>query len=1160
MDGEKQVSHATGSGRLRRQVLHLILVTGLMLAGLSTASPVDSRPLSPEEFELVRRDITAMINTDVAAVSDFTVREATPDRIQRLLRMPEFVKMDATEKANALIFAGLHDLLSFERLSDVSRRMETWFPDTMKRFRNAWLGVEKGGFGFGDTAFYGPFPEWKAESAAFMTAWNCVPQVAWLQPDRFPFAKRTVDQLGKASNSIETAMPLQFSNSGSQHALEFSRCIQEIRMSYGSGLFSPSQRKAMSQAVTNQLAGIFARQLEKDRCTGKGPDDCVMVLLLWSDLSPEDRLLARTLQRLEADVGLVPPDFEVPGKRPEWSSEASPAGDRFLREGAFLRAKMTSVLAAPDAWPANSLSIVQQQVVIWEKWGLAHVAPSQRYDIDSNEYADPHVPEKRRKSGLPLNGFEKVVVNAVPAPVSPAQQRATAGQFDQDAPLYAQISWSDPSNPEFVDLGNDELLIRTTKGLLWWDVQGNRFEDVDGGPYPSDRVRLHRSARVPGGAFIVMTSIEDRPRQGANPSATIVWWDGHSRRLAATLPWTDHAEGKPSLHPLDRHRALVCHGASEEKPGRMRVVEMREGRVEWVTKDSPELRTQLQLAHVDGVVWLGAESIQVSSISGVGLSTRSCRWAFKQLPPSIKGYNWVSMEEPVFLEDGKVLIMSVAWGDGSGRNDTPSPLMWDPAQRKWTTPFPQLTDESSFQHIYRTSGRAVWRAAGNYQERLNTELWRWERTLQRLGRRWMGDNGGAYSLLPLSDGRALVFNRNVNSNHPDYAKGGQVIMMSIRDEAEPVRGRLAFNHDVLAAIPAGGGLAVVLGEHVEKIDMQRRASSELPQLPVTQKYAIAFTTGAKDILLLGGFPAGCRWRINSQLDYLTDSKSCTPMTPLPMYRLSPGAQEWTVMPEVSLPYARGTHSHQRTDVILRAGGELMYLTGPGLQDWLLREKNFDYSYSSSELRSWKAGRVRSLGTLRRARSEASLLMLRDGRLAVAGGKEQIRRAASPEECRGEAATEYCPYVLQTAATTEVFDGKTGVWSFGPAPKMLGGHAVQLANGRVVKIHRYECKDSFGVCGEISDAEFRSWRRLPSAPEMSEWDIGTVYAVGNKVLLIPSSASRDRRIRIWDDVRFRWDAWQQWPARQDWVDILPADEKHALVIHHDRSFAVVTYPQ
>lgn len=1154
------MSYARVLSWLLRSVLHIVPVLSLILADMSLANPVDTHQLSSKEFELVRRDITAMINTDVAAVSDFTVREATADRIRRLLPMPEFAQMGASEKANALIFAGVHNLLAFERLSDVSRHMEVWFPETMKRFRNAWLGEGSGNYGFRETTFYGPFPEWRPESAAFMLAWNCVPQLAWLQPDRFPFAKRTVDQLRKASNSIETAMPLNFSDRGSQHDLEFARCIQEIRMSHGSGLFSLAQRNVMSLAVTEHLAGIFARQLAKDHCTGKGPDDCVMVLLLWSDLVPGDRLLARTLQMLEAEVGLVPPDSGVPGKRPEWSSEASPEGDRFLREGAFLRAKMTSVLAVPDAWPTNALPTVHQQVVNWERWGLAHVAPSQRYDIDDNEYADPHVPEQRRKAGLPLNGFEKVVADATPAPVSPAQQKVSESRYDQDAPLYAQINWSDPFNPEFADLGNDELLIRTTKGLQWWDIQRNRFKDVDGGPYPSDRVRLHRSARVPGGAFIVMSSTTDRQHRGANPSAMIVWWDGQDRRLAATLPWTDRSEGNPVLRPLGKSRALVCHGALEEKVARMRVIEMREGRIEWVTQDSQELRVQLQQAYVDGDVWLGSESIQVSSSSGVGLSTRTCQWVFKQLPSGIQGFNWIAMEEPVFLEGGKILIMSVAWGDGSGRNDISSPLAWEPAKAKWTTPFPQLTDGSSFQHIYHANDRAAWRAVGNYQERLNTELWRWERTLHRIGREWMGDNGGAYSLWPLSDGRALVFNRNVNSNHPDYAKGGQVVMMSVHDEVGPVRGRLAFSHDAATAISAGGGHAVVLGEHIEQIDLRRRASRELPQLPVAQKYASVVATSAQDILLFGGLPAGCQWNVHSSSpDHLADARNCHPMVPLPMYRLAPGANAWTEVTEIRLPYAKGTHSYQRTDAIMRAGGELMYLMGPGLQDWLLREKNFDYSRSSSELMSWKVGSTRNLGTLRRARSEASLLELRDGRLAVAGGKEQIRRAASPEECKGEAATDYCPYVLQTASTTEVFDSKTRKWSFGPAPKILGGHAVRLTNGRIVKIHWYECGGGPDLCGEISDPDFRSWRRLPSPPEMSEWDIGNVYAVGNKVVMVPYSGSRDRRIRIWDDTRFRWDVWQQWPARQDWADILPADEKHALVIHHDRSFALAAYP-
>ena len=81
-----------------------------------------AEPLDASEVQAVVREIEAMVKTKEDRVVDFDVRDATPDRIERLYRSPEVVHLPKTIRENGLIFAGRGStLLHFAQPSDVGR-------------------------------------------------------------------------------------------------------------------------------------------------------------------------------------------------------------------------------------------------------------------------------------------------------------------------------------------------------------------------------------------------------------------------------------------------------------------------------------------------------------------------------------------------------------------------------------------------------------------------------------------------------------------------------------------------------------------------------------------------------------------------------------------------------------------------------------------------------------------------------------------------------------------------------------------------------------------------------------------------------------------------------------------------------------------------------
>lgn len=298
-------------------------------------------PLSPSEFDAVLAEVKRMVDTPSSEAERFVVREATPERIQRLYAMPEWLAQPLTIRENGLIFAGQGPLLRFDQPSNILAKVSSWFPTELEQARmDPYQQVGS------HLHLWGPYPSWQDEPAAFMGLWNCMPQVIWMWPEADPF-------MPPPGTSYLAHHPIASLRANSDRA-DFGLCIREFN-----GLRAAAtapERTAIQQEVQGIGARVadvlqtkFDRFLSAQRCQRHGPDDCVLMLRLWGSLAPQAPRLAETLRRLEPEA--------LPGT----PLRADHRMGGLLRTSTFLETKVRSILTAPGAWPKEALPAVLRQ-------------------------------------------------------------------------------------------------------------------------------------------------------------------------------------------------------------------------------------------------------------------------------------------------------------------------------------------------------------------------------------------------------------------------------------------------------------------------------------------------------------------------------------------------------------------------------------------------------------------------------------------------------------------------------------------------------------------------------------------------------------------------------------------------------------------------------
>jgi len=358
-----------------------VLVAALCLSPWLRAADAPPSPFPADETRVVLGEINAMIRTGEESVDSFVLREATPDRMRRLLDSPYFATLTKVERENALVLAAKTGQLSFDSPGDLLARMTAWFPDLIKPAQTDRSRES----GLRDILTYGPFRDTPADQAAFLLLWNCMPQIAWLRPGEYPLNRHSPqDSIAMAGE--ESARTMR----GSATEFGFRQCLREMP---GGAIYQlrQAERDRLFPAVAAVIRDRLETTLRRQACNGTGPDDCVWLLLLWADLQPNDPALREALRRLAPVAGLrVWPPRSDPGPVSfAWNHAVSAEANTAWRTGAFLRAQLASVAAHPEAWDDAERREALRQALRFSRQWRSVTQGSTRYDLARDGLANP---------------------------------------------------------------------------------------------------------------------------------------------------------------------------------------------------------------------------------------------------------------------------------------------------------------------------------------------------------------------------------------------------------------------------------------------------------------------------------------------------------------------------------------------------------------------------------------------------------------------------------------------------------------------------------------------------------------------------------------------------------------------------------------------------
>ncbi|MEQ1513094.1 MAG: hypothetical protein ABL934_10505 [Lysobacteraceae bacterium] len=382
---------------LRRLAASLALVAAPAIAAAPT-------PLAPAELQALRAELEALRQEEMKALgkgemnlADLRARLATPDQVERLFATPAFLADPEDAKAMAFMLAGPGEALRFDKPSDVLATVAARFPAELAASRAK-------GASFISPSLYGPYPHWTPQSIAWMALWQCTPTFVWMEPDGSPFRREP----GLTHRRVLNAL-------GDDD--DFGDCLQHGlgREHFGRDAAAQQRDKDRRQAMLARalplLTDRLLRHLETAGCSGQGPDDCVAVLLMLSQIAPGDPRLARQLARLEPEVKPTDPLPEPLQSRERYERRQQPVGEprhlTFLRRAAFLRAKLAVALAAGSdlALPP----VLAQLSLLATRWEAAFDWRWSRYQLEQSPRFDPWA-QLRRSAGHAA-AFEAVLAH-----------------------------------------------------------------------------------------------------------------------------------------------------------------------------------------------------------------------------------------------------------------------------------------------------------------------------------------------------------------------------------------------------------------------------------------------------------------------------------------------------------------------------------------------------------------------------------------------------------------------------------------------------------------------------------------------------------------------------------------------------------------------------
>lgn len=778
-----------------------------------------------------------------------------------------------------------------------------------------------------------------------------------------------------------------------------------------------------------------------------------------------------------------------------------------------------------------------------------------------------------------VNPYDDPPRPAAPA-AAPAPAEAPPLVVGAVATVLATVNWADPADPRAVPLRGQKYLFDTKDGVQVWDSTHLILTPL---PALAAGVRLLDQAWVPfqsGPALGTLVAVRDAQLA----SVVLVREDGAAveRRLMLPIGFIPDA-----MVRLADDAALVCSSAA----GHSLVVGGRGGELTQRshTDAHPYAPDMLVRAGVVGAVegFPDQKEIKVEADGRIGqpllFDTRTCRWRARGLPEPMASALELTMSvrTDVRLNYAGKAIVAASWRDPLTREmkTLQTPLVWNEEHAQWwqrkTADLPGVPPQAVAGLLegdwsYAAGdGRFAFHSSHDNQ---------WREATQRL---------------PAHDGFKLLYSRNegVFVLLTSATLPGRIVHLDPASRYTQFRTSIAADN----VVPFGRGALMVLDGASSKaaiISPDAPKPAPVASLPQAQRRSSGVELADGSVLVFGGLAAQCD----------PDQQAVCPQRYNASFRWVPVEQRWQAVPTLTVPYAKGESLAGgstdldarlgRSDFLLR-GNALFYLSGNAIK-WAGYQKD-----EASRLYRWQLeGKNEPLAQTRLNRTNATLIQLDDGRLAVVGGaaadegqapacapcleqrKEAVRRMATslsrtPDDdhdaqSNAEAAVPQCASCTETivsegfatARSCEVYDVAGNRWLPGPWANHAGGRAVKLANGRVFKFGLLGASTRDAVYGaETADPALARWTAAPPFPFAQPATVTAMHAIGNQVVLV-MDAPADRLV-LWDDDSRSWQV-RALPKHSAWSlhtqprFITRGVDKQLLLIHED-GFEYLDWP-
>ena len=355
---------------LGEQLKNLLLTIFFVLIVLLTINQAFAfeQPMSNADYKAIIDDLQKVANTDDYGKYNYAPKAITTQSIRSLFNDPRISDESFDIRYASLMVAGKAGALSFKKPSDILGLMKLVFPREIKtalvNYRTHKLQIP---FGY----VHGSFNDWNYESTAFIALWTCMPIGAWIDPskDAVVYRGNGMQMLGIYNTNYNGTPYLGFAGcltyvssiAAGEEYRDFTNTVE------GRKKFE-AKVNAYQKHIVRVVSDRFFAFLSKKQCTNTGPDDCLLNLMLWSEIAPEDKRIVDTIKNYESDIVFL------------YSKIFNRNADRTL---AFIDSKLKSMTHAPELWSDDEVNNeIQRIIALTKNKSLNPDSESRKYFYD----------------------------------------------------------------------------------------------------------------------------------------------------------------------------------------------------------------------------------------------------------------------------------------------------------------------------------------------------------------------------------------------------------------------------------------------------------------------------------------------------------------------------------------------------------------------------------------------------------------------------------------------------------------------------------------------------------------------------------------------------------------------------------------------------------